>query len=127
MPQLVQLLPPEPHAFEAVPVLQVLPEQQPGQEEVLQTQLPLTQVRPDPHEPVWQVPPHPSDAPQVEQLGNGHQLSAAYPYAHTQHLNDVVGGSNVSAWDCGGDYVCTAKKGYDGPTGLGTPDGAAAC
>jgi hypothetical protein len=24
---------------------------------------------------------------------------------------------------CGGDYLCTAKKGYGAPTGLGTPDG----
>ena len=58
--------------------------------------------------------------------GNGYQVSAAYPYAHTQFLNDVVGGSNVAAWDCGGDYICTAKKGYDGPTGLGTPNGVGA-
>ena len=58
--------------------------------------------------------------------GNGDHLSAGYPYAHTQYLNDVVGGSNVALWDCGGDYICTAKKGYDGPTGLGTPDGAGA-
>ena len=24
---------------------------------------------------------------------------------------------------CGDDYLCTAKRGYDAPTGLGTPDG----
>jgi len=24
---------------------------------------------------------------------------------------------------CGADYLCTAKKGYDAPTGLGTPNG----
>jgi hypothetical protein len=24
---------------------------------------------------------------------------------------------------CGDDYMCVAKKGYDAPTGLGTPDG----
>lgn len=33
-------------------------------------------------------------------------------------LYDVVSGSNGS---CGGSYLCTAGKGYDGPTGLGTP------
>jgi hypothetical protein len=35
-------------------------------------------------------------------------------------LRDVVGGSNGF---CGGDYLCTALPGYDGPTGLGTPKG----
>jgi hypothetical protein len=43
-------------------------------------------------------------------------------YAH-RVLNDVVGGSNGS---CGGTYLCTAITGYDGPTGLGTPNGTAA-
>ena len=33
---------------------------------------------------------------------------------------DVVGGSNGS---CGGLYLCTGVPGYDGPTGLGTPNG----
>ena len=32
-------------------------------------------------------------------------------------------GSNGS---CGGSYLCTAKAGYDGPTGLGTPHHATA-
>ena len=36
------------------------------------------------------------------------------------HLFDVTEGSNGS---CGESYLCTAKKGYDGPTGWGTPDG----
>jgi len=35
-------------------------------------------------------------------------------------LNDVIKGSNGS---CGGTYFCTAGPGYDGPTGLGTPNG----
>ena len=38
-------------------------------------------------------------------------------------LNDVVSGSNGS---CGGTYFCTAGVGYDGPTGLGTPNGPTA-
>ena len=38
-------------------------------------------------------------------------------------LNDVTSGSNGS---CGGTYFCTAGPGYDGPTGNGTPAGAAA-
>jgi hypothetical protein len=35
----------------------------------------------------------------------------------------VVGGSNGF---CGGDYLCTAKTGYDAPTGVGTPNGTGA-
>ena len=43
------------------------------------------------------------------------------PYAHTGALWDVTSGSNGS---CGGSYLCTGQVGYDGPTGLGTPNGA---
>ena len=42
------------------------------------------------------------------------------PYNNTAALFDVTSGSNGS---CGGSYYCTAKVGYDGPTGLGTPNG----
>ncbi|MFE3761751.1 putative Ig domain-containing protein [Streptomyces sp. NPDC059104] len=48
---------------------------------------------------------------------------SSYPYAHTASLNDVTSGANGS---CSGGYLCTAKTGYDGPTGLGTPKGTAA-
>ncbi|MFI9063209.1 putative Ig domain-containing protein [Streptomyces sp. NPDC053429] len=48
---------------------------------------------------------------------------SSYPYAHTASLNDVTSGANGS---CSGSYLCTAKAGYDGPTGLGTPKGTAA-
>ena len=57
---------------------------------------------------------------------------ASYLYAHASGLNDVVGGNNSSyndatgGMDCGGDYQCNAVAGYDGPTGLGTPNGLAA-
>jgi subtilase family serine protease len=44
----------------------------------------------------------------------------SYPYSHTASLFDVTSGSNGS---CGGSYLCTAGAGYDGPTGLGTPNG----
>src|SRR3954447_13078566 len=44
----------------------------------------------------------------------------SYPYSHTASLFDVTSGSNGS---CGGSYLCTARAGYDGPTGLGTPNG----
>jgi hypothetical protein len=48
---------------------------------------------------------------------------SSYPYSHTSNLYDVTSGSDGS---CGGTYLCTAEVGYDGPTGLGTPDGTAA-
>jgi hypothetical protein len=46
-----------------------------------------------------------------------------YPYAHRTALNDVTSGSNGS---CGGTYLCAGRAGYDGPSGLGTPNTAAA-
>jgi subtilase family serine protease len=48
---------------------------------------------------------------------------SSYPYSHTSNLFDVTSGSNGS---CSPAYLCTAQAGYDGPTGLGTPDGTAA-
>ncbi|MGW2813342.1 S53 family peptidase [Streptomyces sp. NPDC001415] len=47
---------------------------------------------------------------------------SSFPYAHTGSLNDVTSGANGSC----GDYLCKAGTGYDGPTGLGTPNGTAA-
>lgn len=44
-------------------------------------------------------------------------------YASASALHDVVSGSNGR---CGGTYLCTAAKGYDAPTGLGTPNGGGA-
>jgi subtilase family serine protease len=48
---------------------------------------------------------------------------SSFPYAHTGSLNDVTSGSNGS---CSPTYLCSARTGYDGPTGLGTPNGTAA-
>jgi subtilase family serine protease len=48
---------------------------------------------------------------------------ASLPYAHTGNLYDVTTGSTAS---CSPAYLCTAETGYDGPTGLGTPNGLAA-
>ncbi|MFE9533480.1 putative Ig domain-containing protein [Streptomyces sp. NPDC006691] len=50
-------------------------------------------------------------------------VPASYPYAHTSSLNDVTTGANGS---CSPAYLCKAAAGYDGPTGLGTPNGTAA-
>jgi N-acetylneuraminic acid mutarotase len=47
----------------------------------------------------------------------------AYPYAATTAINDVTTGNNGT---CSPDYLCTAGPGYDGPTGLGTPNGLTA-
>lgn len=56
--------------------------------------------------------------------GNASSINAASSlYSHTSSLNDVTSGSNGS---CGGSYLCTAGSGYDGPTGLGTPNGVGA-
>lgn len=54
--------------------------------------------------------------------GNASSVNyGAYPYSHASSLFDVTSGSNGN---CGGTYLCTGEVGYDGPTGLGTPDGA---
>jgi subtilase family serine protease len=53
------------------------------------------------------------------------------PYSHTDALYDVTTGTNGS---CGNGplglgrrkYLCNGEVGYDGPTGLGTPNGTAA-
>lgn len=59
--------------------------------------------------------------------GNAGSLSTAqYLYTHRSKLRDVVGGNNSNLQDCGGDYLCNALRGYDGPTGLGTPNGVSA-
>jgi len=56
--------------------------------------------------------------------GNASSLSyASSIYSHASSLYDVTSGSNGS---CGGTYLCTAVSGYDGPTGLGTPNGTGA-
>ena len=47
----------------------------------------------------------------------------SYPYSHTSALYDVTSGSTST---CTPAYLCTAETGYDGPTGLGTPDGTGA-
>jgi subtilase family serine protease len=43
-------------------------------------------------------------------------------YSHTSTLNDISSGSNGT---CGAP-LCVAGRGWDGPTGLGSPDGVGA-
>ena len=52
--------------------------------------------------------------------GNGATYSAAQAYRTKGAFFDVVEGSNGF---CGGDYLCNGKKGYDAPTGVGSPNG----
>jgi hypothetical protein len=63
--------------------------------------------------------------------GNASTVQPGFEYAHASALFDVAKGNND--WfnrghgaSCGYDYLCMAKTGYDGPTGLGTPDGTGA-
>ncbi len=57
-------------------------------------------------------------------LRNGAINGASSIYSHTGNLHDVTTGSNGSS--CPVNYYCHAGPGYDGPTGLGTPNGTAA-
>jgi subtilase family serine protease len=63
--------------------------------------------------------------------GNAATVKPGYEYAHAGALFDVTKGNNdwfnrAHGASCGHDYLCVAKKGYDAPTGLGTPDGTGA-
>ncbi|MFI1092206.1 peptidase S8 [Streptomyces sp. NPDC020917] len=55
--------------------------------------------------------------------GNTASIDNNYPYTHSTSLNDVTSGSNGS---CPTSQWCTARAGWDGPTGLGTPNGIGA-
>jgi Ricin-type beta-trefoil lectin domain/Subtilase family len=54
-----------------------------------------------------------------------HSYPAAYPYQHTSHRYDVSGGVN-GICESIRRYLCHGVRGYDGPTGLGTPAGTGA-
>jgi subtilase family serine protease len=55
--------------------------------------------------------------------GNAASIDNNYVYAHSTALNDVTSGSNGT---CTTSQWCTARAGWDGPTGLGTPNGVTA-
>jgi subtilase family serine protease len=59
----------------------------------------------------------------VYALAGSPVTAGSAPYANPGALFDVTSGSNGS---CAGSYLCTAGPGYDGPTGLGTPNGTGA-
>jgi subtilase family serine protease len=55
--------------------------------------------------------------------GNTAGYPSALPYQHSSSLFDVTSGSNGS---CSPSQLCHARTGWDGPTGLGSPNGTAA-
>jgi hypothetical protein len=55
----------------------------------------------------------------------GSAPGASVLYGRKDHLNDIVAGINTPD-GCTPTYLCKAGPGYDGPTGLGTPDGIGA-
>jgi subtilase family serine protease len=55
--------------------------------------------------------------------GNAASVSNNFPYSHASSLFDVTSGNNGS---CNPSQLCTARAGWDGPTGLGTPNGTGA-
>ena len=55
--------------------------------------------------------------------GNTSGYANAVPYSHTSALFDVTSGSNGT---CPTSQWCTARVGWDGPSGLGTPNGVSA-
>jgi subtilase family serine protease len=58
----------------------------------------------------------------VYALGASATVPASLAYANTGSLFDVVSGNNARCRT----YLCTAGAGYDGPTGLGSPNGIGA-
>lgn len=59
----------------------------------------------------------------IARAGNAAHVGGRYISRHRHALHDVRGGSTGF---CGGDYLCTAKIGYDLPTGFGSPRGLGA-
>jgi subtilase family serine protease len=55
--------------------------------------------------------------------GNTAGYANAIPYQHSGSLFDVTSGSNGT---CSPSQECNARSGWDGPTGLGTPNGTGA-
>jgi hypothetical protein len=63
--------------------------------------------------------------------GNAAKVPPGYSYGAHGGLFDITRGNNdwlhhSGGVSCGHSYLCEAKKGYDAPTGLGTPNGTSA-
>jgi subtilase family serine protease len=62
----------------------------------------------------------------VDALSGGRSPGSQYgsfPYSNPSYFWDVTAGSNGS---CPTTYLCNGVAGYDGPTGMGTPNGSSA-
>ena len=57
------------------------------------------------------------------ELNHFGRRTAAYTWAHHSGLNDITTGVNGR---CSTKVWCGAASGWDGPTGLGTPNGTSA-
>jgi subtilase family serine protease len=55
--------------------------------------------------------------------GGGYSNATPYTQGTTSNLNDITSGSNGT---CPTSQWCNARAGWDGPTGLGTPNGTGA-
>jgi subtilase family serine protease len=55
------------------------------------------------------------------QLTNNEQAGTFFYGLSASHFHDITAGSNGI---CSPSYLCKARTGYDGPTGLGSPNGA---
>ena len=84
----------------------------------------------DPFPPGWQVYGGTSVASSIiasvyalAGLPGASDSPNTYPYSRTLSLFDVTSGNNGT---CSPAVLCTAGTGWDGPTGLGTPNGTAA-
>jgi subtilase family serine protease len=62
-------------------------------------------------------------ASMIALAGNSSSVTVNSIYTHTASLNDVTTGNNGR---CRTTQQCTARAGWDGPTGLGTPNGLGA-
>jgi subtilase family serine protease len=55
--------------------------------------------------------------------GSADSYPVVRAYQNSGQLHDITSGSNGS---CSVGYLCNAGTGFDGPTGLGTPNGTGA-
>jgi subtilase family serine protease len=55
--------------------------------------------------------------------GNAAHINGSFLYNHSSSLNDITSGKNGT---CKQTYLCSTARGYDGPTGMGTPKGIGA-
>jgi subtilase family serine protease len=53
------------------------------------------------------------------------RVSPGFVYANREAFFDVTSGTDVVGGPCMDGYLCAAGAGYDGPTGVGAPNGAA--